>query len=222
MKKITLLIVVVLVAMLVSNFNLMATCEFCYAPKQCVVITVPVNYTVSYPPWHIIQNVTFTLCYECSITNPGMTAEIIEIDGLVQGQEDKAWDAAFKWVSDHQAELCGHTPCETGSDHIVYKLPICGGWEYDGNNPPAPNPPTYRMKYQPGGCMVYCIQEWDQCYCNCIPPCDGDPGCPAPHVKLGTITSTMSATPTCDWAPTIVRGVPNSADCARVHTDCNP
>ncbi|MCX6153396.1 MAG: hypothetical protein NT007_04470 [Candidatus Kapabacteria bacterium] len=154
MKKLSLLIVVAVVAMF-SSFQAFAqdTCAKCFAPKTCKRIEVDVPN---------VGTVFYTLCYNCEIMYNGITAELIQIENMKAGEEDAVFDFFYHWFRDNAAILCGVQPCNVGSTHLVLKMPMCADFHYDGNNDM-----NYTITINQNSCLKYCVKDWFQCWCNC-------------------------------------------------------
>jgi hypothetical protein len=211
--KFKIFILIIALVSIYSNYEAQAQCEVCIAPKMCTVQQIFV---------FGCGNVYVTFCYQCFVTNNSMTVDIIDITGICPGMEDAVWDAAFNWIYNHKAELCGNKPCESGPpSHLTITTPICGTMEFDGNISGK-----YRIRINPS-CDKRCIREADWCYCTCTPDCDYI-GC-TPHVKITNVVDYPGPGNNCSVVLTgpgtayeFKPGIVWSIDCQHFATKCGP
>ncbi|MEJ5287624.1 MAG: hypothetical protein WHV60_10485 [Bacteroidota bacterium] len=194
MKKYIILLVATIILGFVTGNKASGQCEVCQQPNLCYVLTFDL------PDCPSIQAV---ICYTCAVTHLQAYFQIY-LRNVCLGMEDEAYNYARNWVLNNYAMLCGSTPCEVESAKLTFTRPICGRVEYVNG----------RINIYKGNwdCYKQCIEEWEWCWCNCVPGQCWDDKCPNPHVHWAPISFTIEGNGNCKPLP-----YPPSQDCTLIN-----
>jgi hypothetical protein len=159
-------------------------CNVCPQPNLCYILAFDL------PECSGIRAV---ICYTCAVTHLEAYFEIY-LENVCPGMEDEAYEYARNWVLNNYSLLCGSTPCHIDHAILTFTRPICGRVEVVNGR--------YYIYKGEGDCYRQCFEEWDWCWCNCVPgECWDDQCQKGPHMKWRLISFRVDGSGNCDRNP---------------------